>query len=545
MTPRFGIAGKFLAIVSLIALVLLTTIAMVMIRTSKEALSQQADTFVTRLQAINTEQGILLRQELITKGESVATLLGQISTSHLLSYDFTALQQLADSVMKDPHFAFVTFFNKDGKSVTKQVTAPKDSQVIKKEIVFSEKKIGSLELGIVLDSAAEAMRKISQQVDTTMAESNAVMARAERAIIYRMLLALLAGLLALCLGTYFALKRFVIHPVQSVCRSIAGGTEQVAAAAGQVASASHQLADGASEQAASIEQTSASLEEMASMTKLNAENSTHANRLMVEATKIVEHANYSMSQLTASMSEISKASEETQKIIKTIDEIAFQTNLLALNAAVEAARAGEAGAGFAVVADEVRNLAMRAADAAKNTAGLIEGTVKKIKEGSELVQKTNGEFSEVSTSVTKSGELVGEIAAASNDQAQGIDQINKAVSEMDRVTQQNAASAEQSASASEEMNAQAAQMEEFVAELVALMGGAANGSGAYERQQASPGADRGRSSKEVIRVKALTKVPKQIMKGKGGEANHRVSGGREGAREVSPKQLIPFDDDDF
>ena len=152
-----------------------------------------------------------------------------------------------------------------------------------------------------------------------------------------------------------------------------------------------------------------------------------------------------------------------QKIIKTIDEIAFQTNLLALNAAIEAARAGEAGAGFAVVADEVRNLAMRAAESAKSTAGLIEKTIVTIKEGVEVVGQTDREFREVAASVHKSNELVSEIAAASREQAQGIEQINKSVNEMDTVVQQNAANAEESASASAEMNAQSERMKGLVA----------------------------------------------------------------------------------
>jgi methyl-accepting chemotaxis protein len=177
-----------------------------------------------------------------------------------------------------------------------------------------------------------------------------------------------------------------------------------------------------------------------------------------------------MGKLTESMAEITKASEETSKIIKTIDEIAFQTNLLALNAAVEAARAGEAGAGFAVVADEVRNLAMRAADAAKNTANLIEGTVKKVKDGSELVSRTNAAFKQVAGSSAKAGDLVAEISAASSEQAQGIGQINTAVTELDKVTQQNAANAEESASAAEEMSAQAETMKGMVDELVAIVG---------------------------------------------------------------------------
>jgi len=270
------------------------------------------------------------------------------------------------------------------------------------------------------------------------------------------------------------INNYLIKPLRCTIEGLNEGADQLASASGQVLFASQSLAEGTSEQAASIEETSSSLEEMSSMNKQNADNAGQANILMKEANQTVEKANISMNDLTTSMEEISKASEEISKIIKTIDEIAFQTNLLALNAAVEAARAGEAGAGFAVVADEVRNLAIRAADAAKNTADLIEGTVKKVKEGSTLVSTTNEAFAEVAESALKVGELVGEISEASNEQAQGIDQINTAVTQMmDQVTQQNAANAEESASASGQMNAQAGQMKGVVGELIAIVG--ANG----------------------------------------------------------------------
>ncbi|MBI9077316.1 MAG: methyl-accepting chemotaxis protein, partial [Desulfatibacillum sp.] len=208
----------------------------------------------------------------------------------------------------------------------------------------------------------------------------------------------------------------------------------------------------------------------------------------------------------------------------------FQTNLLALNAAVEAARAGEAGAGFAVVADEVRNLAMRAAEAAKNTANLIEGTVKKVADGSELVNKTNEAFGEVATSAGKVGELVGEIAAASNEQAQGIDQVNKAVAEMDKVTQQNAANAEESASASEEMNAQAEQMKDIVGDLMAMVGGhASRHPGFHEPASRLNAAGKARTTKALSH----------------GQAPKAKAVARAGAREVQPQHVIPMDDEDF
>ncbi len=208
----------------------------------------------------------------------------------------------------------------------------------------------------------------------------------------------------------FLVVSSIIKPINRIIGGLNEGSEEVASASRQLSSASQSLAEGTSQQAAAIEETSSSLEEMSSMTQQNADNANQANTLMSDANKVVNKANESMNELTGSIADISKASEETQKIIKTIDEIAFQTNLLALNAAVEAARAGEAGAGFAVVAEEVRNLAMRSAEAAKNTAELIEGTVKKVNDGSELVIKTNAAFTEVAENVSKGGELVGEIA---------------------------------------------------------------------------------------------------------------------------------------
>ena len=334
------------------------------------------------------------------------------------------------------------------------------------------------------------------------------------------------AVVALAVAIILLLVRSIVNPINRISNGLHKGSDQVAQASLQVSSSSQSLAEGASEQAASIEETSSSLEEMSSMTKQNAGNATQADNLMKEANKVVSKANTSMGELTHSMEEISRASEETSKIIKTIDEIAFQTNLLALNAAVEAARAGEAGAGFAVVADEVRNLAMRAAEAARNTADLIEGTVKKVKDGGDLVATTNEAFGEVAKSAAKVGELVAEIAAASNEQAQGIGQVNTAVAEMDKVVQQNAASAEESASASEEMNAQAGQMKNMVDELVALVGGNRNG--------------------KISNVPDVKKI-KHVVGWIKNQVNHNKSESIElyKDREVKPEEVIPIEEKDF
>ncbi len=252
---------------------------------------------------------------------------------------------------------------------------------------------------------------------------------------------------------------------------LADASDQTTTSANAVASASQTLAEGASNQAASLEETSASLEEMTSMVKRNAEAALQAKEISGQTRAAADTGANDMEQMRQSMAAIKSSSDEVAKIVKNIDEIAFQTNILALNAAVEAARAGEAGAGFAVVAEEVRNLAQRSAQAARETATRIEDAITKTGQGVEVSGKVARSLKEITEKARVVDDLVGQIAVASQEQAQGISQVNLAVTAMDKVTQSNAATAEESASASQELNSQAAIQKAAVNELLRLVGG--------------------------------------------------------------------------
>jgi methyl-accepting chemotaxis protein len=330
---------------------------------------------------------------------------------------------------------------------------------------------------------------------------------------YIFLTGLVFLLVTLAVVLYFT--RSISAPIGRIARGLDTASDEVTSASSQIATTSQELAAGAAEQASSLEEIASSMEEMSSMSRRNADNAQQAKAMMKEAQGVVTDVDQHMSSLSAAMTEIARSSEETANILKTIDEIAFQTNLLALNAAVEAARAGEVGAGFAVVAEEVRNLALRASEAAKNTSILIENTMDDVKNGTHLTQTTKEAFNRNMEITTKIGCLVEEIASASDEQVHGIEQVGRAVAEMDKVTQQTAANAEESASASEEMNAQAVMMKDIVMRLTAVIDGCSNGKAA---RLAEP-------------------VPKE---------QPQPAGRKEPlAREIRPEQIIPFDDKDF
>jgi methyl-accepting chemotaxis protein len=353
------------------------------------------------------------------------------------------------------------------------------------------------------------------------------------------------------------LSRSISSALNHVISTLSSGSEQVASASNQVSQSSQQMAEGASEQASSLEETSASLEEMSSMTRQNSDNSRQANAMALETRGAVERSREAMARMGDAITKIKGSSDQTAKIIKTIDEIAFQTNLLALNAAVEAARAGDAGKGFAVVAEEVRNLAQRSAEAAKSTASLIEESQQNANNGVAVSNEVGGILAQIVESVQKLAQLIGEVSAASEEQSKGIEQIGTAVTQMDKLTQANAANAEESASASEELAAQAKELGDMVQVLVGIVKGAGArlASSSFAPAKALPRAAAPVAS-SAVRKSAPPARPAAKPRGdwsavgKGKAPSPKVNGHASLAvaangHVVNPEQVIPMDDADL
>jgi methyl-accepting chemotaxis protein len=391
------------------------------------------------------------KQEFETRAAGMETLLGQIKPLLYL-----------EKARKDAGLLETELPNFKGyfEQVATAAMAGDSKGALK---IYDESSVKSLDS---LEAAAHDLVEIQKQLMQESSERGATESSRANWMAFILLFA------ALAIAPFVLLLVLRIsRQLRGVATGLAEGAEQITSASSQVASSSQTLAQGASEQAASLEETSSSSEKITSMTRKNAESSQAAAAVMTEVDQRVAEGNRTLGEMVQSMQEITGSSDKISKIIKVIDEIAFQTNILALNAAVEAARAGEAGMGFAVVADEVRNLAQRSAQAARDTAALIEESIGKSNEGSQRLEHVSKVIRAITESAAKVKTLVDEVNLGSQEQARGIEHISRSIAEMDRVTQANAASAEQSASASEQMSAQAESLQSIAQGLRTLVGG--------------------------------------------------------------------------
>ncbi len=331
--------------------------------------------------------------------------------------------------------------------------------------------------------------------------------------------------------------RTMTEKLNDILSQISMAGEQIDSGSSQVSDSAQDLSQGSTQQASAIEEIGASLSELAGQTRVNAENAATANQLATTARNAAGEGSKQMQQMVVAMHEINESGQNISKIIKTIDEIAFQTNLLALNAAVEAARAGQHGKGFAVVAEEVRNLAARSAKAAQETAALIEGSVQKGENGTEIANRTAKALEEIVNGIGKTSDLVAEIAASSKDQAEGLSQVNDGLSQVDQVVQRNTAGAEESASAAEELSSQSAYLRQLIGQFRLK--------GMGQAQRAIPAAPTRPAAKPVARQASLA-MPKKTAPAKpAAKPAPPTSAADWGQSPSGNKPVIALDDDEF
>ncbi len=483
---RFGISFRTSAISGLTVFILLLISSVIFLKLESGLVDYLIGEHVKSVETNINEQAGSQKADLSENMKVNAEICGGIASNFLFNFDEEGLAKALSPYMKlaairaikvvdskeKPFLAvWKTPEIKTGKELPNDLKLNNDL-AWGVDSIYEKEKVGQVRIFFTDALVNGEIQKSKEQMKKEIGAFQETADKSFRNALMGQIGVTLGVVLALIVTISLCLRIIAIKPLNRIIKGLQEASEQVAAAAGQVSSFSQDMAQGASEQASGIEETSATLEEISSMTRQNAENAAQVNQIMTkESAENFDKIKAQMDRMKTAIASTVESSQETAKIIKTIDEIAFQTNLLALNAAVEAARAGEAGAGFAVVADEVRNLAMRAAEAAKTTSELIENSGAKIEETSQLNARMVEFMEQNSATAERVTVLVGEIAAASREQAQGIEQVNLAVTEMESVTQSSAAGAEESASASEEMSAQAEEMQAFVMNLAAIVGG--------------------------------------------------------------------------
>jgi len=449
---------------------------------------------------------IEIAQNLINKVTSDITGLGETGETYLVGKDFHLRSDSRLDKNRTLDNSFLNNILSKSETIKKAVEGEKGSNISKNylgvEVIasYDNIKIGENTWGIISEVSKE-------EIDRPVLELRNMI------VIIGLVSMILIAIIA------YIISILISRPISRQVENIAQGAEQVATASNQISEDSQQLAEGSQEQAASIEEITSSLSESKVTTEQNAENAREADILSAESNKAAEEGYKYVQDLTISMKDITKSSIEIEKIIKTIDEIAFQTNLLALNAAVEAARAGEHGLGFAVVAEEVRSLAQRSAEAAKDTTLIIKKSIEQVKKGEEISLKTNQSFENILDKVKKTKDITGEISLASKEQAENIKQITESINQIDNVTQTMASGSEESAAASEQLSAQSSDMLESI-RIIAETFGVKMENVRYEEE-----------------IQIERNISKTINKSVNTKSSRNINKGKE------PSKIFPLDED--
>ncbi len=531
MFSKPGITIKFLVAIVLAMLAIQVGSGAISLIQSRRSQLQQTEIFAQQMMQIQEEEKNILEAELANKEAGTAAILTQIAATYIVGNDLESLATLARTTMQDEQFIYVNFYGPDGRPLTREFSTEREVKALRHPIKFEGRPVGSLVMGLSHDHAGKVYQDMKNNIDQMVANANEAVHTAAWNMGYWIGGINLVGLLLLAGLTWLLLSRIITNPVGKVVQSLSKSSRRLSDSAGRVYQSSTSLNEGTTSQAAALQETSVSLEQLASGTRQNSESAEKASSETNKAQEAAEIGREAMVRMVGAIEKIKDSSDQTSRIISTIDEIAFQTNLLALNAAVEAARAGDAGKGFAVVAEEVRNLAQRSAEAAKNTSALIDESQANADQGVAMAHEMGDILDQITERVQGAAALVGGLTSAATEQSQGINQINSAVAQIDKVTQNNSTNADQSANASREMSELAHNLNHLVAELQEILTGDVGNLQAMDLQVQASGATTGMAMPSVPSYKTETTTfaePARVAAPAGG-----------------PEQVIPLDDDDF
>ncbi len=487
---QFGLAAKTTIVTTIVILFFLCCISVVFLYLESELVKFSGRTYARSANELINDQVYMEQQLMDRRMKAYATICGNIASAPLYNFDSAGLRINLTAFMALPTIKaifvrdnwennYLTAWKDEGIHIN--TTGPGEQVVLSEKLAFTQDsfyktgaektKVGTVTVYFTDEHLLSRIQSQKKQIHTQLESHKRILGKRFNRLAFLQITLSIAAILLLMLTIIFTLRRNVVRPLREIIGRIRNGSEQITMSTGQITEGGKDLAQNAWEQAAAIKEVATALEQMSSATQGNAADGRQADELMKQTHRVIDKTRQSIDRLTDCMENIRTTGEKTQKIVKTIDEIAFQTNLLALNAAIEAARAGETGAGFSVVADEVRSLAIRAGEAAQNTADLIDNNAEQVTEGIELVGAVNRDFVAVGNSAVEVETLIGQISTATMNQADEVALIDRAMAKVDKITRQNAAAAEESAGASEELNAQTINLHDVVRNLTVLVEG--------------------------------------------------------------------------